>query len=127
MFRNIRRHWVYKIMAAFIGVVLIAGVIHAAAMNLSMAAAFERHLGRMGENMQTMMGTNRGANLYSSFKAAVNDSLLISAAAAFLIAGIVAVFISRRITKPIQTLTEASHEIAQGGIRSPHSCKGYPG
>ena len=114
MFKAIRSHWVYKILAAFVGVVFVAGVIHAVAMNLSMADAFERHLGRMGESMQTMMGTVRGANLYSSFKAAVNESLFISAIAAFLIAGLVAILISRRITKPIQTLTKASHEIAQG-------------
>jgi histidine kinase len=118
MFKTFRRHWAFKILAAFILVVLISGAIHAVAMNISMADAFERHLGRMSESMQGAMGggnsSARGVNLYTSFKAAVNESLLISAIAAFLIAGIAAIFISRRITKPIQTLTRASQKIASG-------------
>lgn len=116
MFKTFRSHWAFKILAAFIVVVLISGAIHAVAMNLSMADAFERHLGHMSEGMQNMMGNTgtRGLNLYTSFKAAVNESLLISAVAAFLIAGLAAIFISRRITKPIKTLTDASQRIAKG-------------
>ena len=113
-FKFIRSRWTYKILAAFIIVVAIAFVIHAAAMNLSIADAFDRHLGNMGANMQNTMGNMRGVNLYTSFRAAVNESLLISALAAFVIAGLAALFISRLITKPINTLTAASQKISQG-------------
>ena len=119
----LRSHWIYKILAAFLLVILIAGAIHALAMNLSIQAAFERHLGRMTENMQGMMGAgsgagansnSRGVNLYTSFRAAVNETLWISALAAFVIAGVAALIISRRITRPIQRLTNASQQIAAG-------------
>jgi signal transduction histidine kinase len=116
--KTINSHWIYKILAAFLCVILIAGTIHALAMNFSIDAAFERHLGRMSENMQNMMGASgnnsRGVNLYTSFRAAVNETLWISALAAFIIAGLAALLISRRITKPIKTLTDASQQIAQG-------------
>ena len=125
--QTLRSHWIYKILAAFLVVILIAGAIHALAMNLSIEAAFNRHVGRMTENMQSMMGTgsgtgtgagasssSRGVNLYTSFRAAVNETLWISALAAFVIAGVAALIISRRITRPIQRLTSASQQIAAG-------------
>ena len=96
-------------------------------MNLSIEAAFNRHLGRMTDNMQSMMGagsgtgsgsgansSSRGVNLYTSFRAAVNETLWISALAAFVIAGVAALIISRRITRPIHRLTSASQQIAAG-------------
>ncbi len=128
LLQTLRSHWIYKILAAFLLVIVIAGTIHALAMNLSIEAAFDRHLGRMSENMQGMMsgsgsgtgtgaGSNsstRGVNLYTSFRAAVNETLWISALAAFVIAGVAALVISRRITRPIQRLTDASQQLAQG-------------
>lgn len=112
--KALHSRWIYKILAAFLLVVFLAGVIHSIAMNLSIAAAFERHLNRMGEGMQTMMGNLRGANLYSTFRAAMNESMLTSAIASFVIAGLAALFLSQRITKPIQTISNASRKIAQG-------------
>lgn len=114
LFKLIRSRWIYKILAAFLSVVFIAGAIDAVAMNLSIVNAFDRHMGRIGENMQNLMGNTRGVNLYSSFRAAVNESMLISALASFVIAGLAAILISRRITKPINTLTEASQKISRG-------------
>ena len=110
----LRSHWTAKILAAFLGVVFLAGAIYMAAMNLSIAAAFDRHIGRMGAGMQSMMGSMRGMNLYGSFRAAVNESLAVSSIAAVLIAGLAALLISRRITRPIKTLTDASQVIARG-------------
>jgi len=137
LLQTLRSHWIYKILAAFLLVILIAGAIHALAMNLSIETAFNRHLGRMSESMQSMMGTgtgtgtgagtgtgtgsgtgagsgSRGVSLYTSFRAAVNETLWISALAAFVIAGVAALLISRLITRPIQRLTSASQQLAQG-------------
>ncbi len=126
LLQNLRSHWIYKILAAFLVVILIAGAIHALAMNLSIETAFDRHLGRMSENMQGMMGTGTGSgtgansssrggvSLYTSFRAAVNETLWISALAAFVIASVAALLISRLITRPIQRLTSASQQLAQG-------------
>lgn len=111
-----KSRWIYKILAAFVAVVLIAGGAHAVAMRLSIAAAFERHMGRMGVNMQNMMSGSgtRGVNLYESFMAAVNDSLWISALIAFIVSVLAALLISRLMTRPIQRLTHASRAIAGG-------------
>ncbi len=116
MLKTIKSRWMFKILAAFIAVVLLAGAIHALAMNLSIAAAFDRHVGRMGENMQSMMGGSgaRGMSLYENFQAAVNESMWISALAAFVISLIAALLISRLITRPIQRLAHASKQIAKG-------------
>ncbi|MDK2981197.1 MAG: hypothetical protein PWQ55_1544 [Chloroflexota bacterium] len=127
LLQTLRSHWIYKILAAFLLVILIAGAIHALAMNLSIEDAFNRHLGRMSENMTSGMGmgsgsgtgtgasgASRGVNLYTSFRAAVNETLWISALAAFVIASVAAIVISRLITRPIQRLTNASQQLAQG-------------
>jgi len=116
LLKTISSRWIYKILAAFISVVLVAGVVHAIAMRLSIASAFERHMGRMNENMQSMMGGSgtRGMTLYENFQAAVNESLLVSALVAFVIAVLAALLISRLITKPIQRLTHASRQISKG-------------
>jgi histidine kinase len=114
MLESIRGHWAFKILAAILAVVILTGIIHTAAMNLSILSTFNRHFGRMGAGMQAMMGGQRSAGLYDAFRAAVNDSLVISALAALLIAGAASLFLSRLITKPVQTLTVASQRIAQG-------------
>lgn len=114
MLKAIRSSWTLKILLAIWSVVFFSFMIHTIAMNLSIAQAFERHLGRMGEGMQTMMGNMRGVNLYGTFRAAVNDSLLISAAAAFVIAGAAGLAVSRLITRPVKKLTKASRMIADG-------------
>ncbi len=114
MLASIRSHWALKILVAILVVVILTGIIHTAAMNLSIRTTFNRHFGRMGEGMQAMMGGQRGLGLYETFRAAVNDSLVYSALAAFLIAGLASILLSRLITKPVKSLTIASQRIAQG-------------
>jgi two-component system, OmpR family, sensor histidine kinase BaeS len=111
----IKSHWIYKILAAFIAVVLVGSLVNVITMRFSFAPAFERHMGRMGEAMQGMMGGGtRSPNLFGGFQAAVNDSLLISSIVAFFVAVLAALLISRLITRPIKRLTQASREIARG-------------
>lgn len=114
MFNTIRSRWAAKILVAFLLIIVLTGVINTAVMNLSIQSAFNRHLGRMGEGMQTMMGNSRGANIFGSFRAAVNESLFTSFAVAFLIAIAASLFISRLITRPVNALTIASQSIAKG-------------
>jgi signal transduction histidine kinase len=64
--------------------------------------------------MQGMMDGRRGMPLYENFRAAVNDSLIYSAAAAFLIAGAASILSSRLITRPVKTLTKASLQLSHG-------------
>lgn len=114
MFRTIRSRWALKILIAFLLIIVLTGVINTAVVNLSIQAGFDRHLGKMGEGMQTMMGNMRSPNLFGSFRAAVNESLLISFAVASIVAIAASVLISRLITRPVNTLTNASQSIARG-------------
>lgn len=113
MFKKIRSSWTLKILIAIWAVVLISFIVHAIAMRFSIVSAFDRHIGRMGEGMQTMMGNMRGVNLYETFLAAVNDAMLLSAAVAFVMAGATGMFISRLITRPVKHLTIASRKLAE--------------
>lgn len=122
MFKAIRSRWALKILFAFLLIIVLTGIINIAVMNLSIQAAFDRHLGKMGEGMQTMMGNMRGMNIFANFRAAVNESLLISFSVAFFIAIAASLLISRLITRPVNVLTNASQSIAMGEYshRIPH-------
>ncbi len=112
MLKAIRSSWTLKILFAIWIVVLISFGVLVVSMNLSMVSAFERHLSRMGEGMQTMMGNLRGVNLYQTFRASVNESMLLSALVAFVIAGIAGLIVSRLVTRPVKHLTSASRKLA---------------
>jgi len=117
MIKKIRRYFAFKILIAFFLVAILSGVILAAVMNISIGSTYEKHIGRLMANeglQQGGQGGNRGSTLYENFKAAVNESLLFSSIAAFVIAGIFSVLISRQITKPLRSITKASQEIAKG-------------
>jgi len=117
MIKAIRKHFAFKILIAFFLVAILSGVILAAVMNISIASTYEKHIGRLMANEGLQQGAqsgNRGSTLYENFKAAVNESLIFSSIAAFVIAGISSVLISRQITKPLRSITGASQEIAKG-------------
>lgn len=117
MIKTIRKHFALKILIAFFLVAILSGVILAAVMNISIGSTYEKHIGRLMANEGLQQGGqsgNRGSTLYENFKAAVNESLLFSSIAAFVIAGISSVLISRQITKPLRSITGASQEIAKG-------------
>ena len=117
MIKTIRKHFAFKILIAFFLVAILSGVILAAVMNISIGSTYEKHIGRLMANEGLQQGGqsgNRGSTLYENFKAAVNESLLFSSIAAFVIAGISSFLISRQITKPLRSITGASQEIAKG-------------
>jgi histidine kinase len=119
MIKAIRRHFALKILIAFFLVAILSGVILTAVMNISIGSTYEKHIGRLMTNEGLQQGGqsgNRGSTLYENFKAAVNESLLFSSIAAFVIAGISSILISRQITKPLRSITGASQEIAKGNF-----------
>lgn len=118
MIKTIRNHFALKILLAFIAVAIFSTFILAAVMNISIESTYEKHIGKQltSEGQQGTPGGKRGSTLYESFKAAVNESLLFSIAAALMIAGISSVLISRQITKPLRSITQASGEIAKGNF-----------
>lgn len=117
MIKAIRNHFAFKVLIAFFLVAILSGVILAAVMNLSIESTYNKHIGKLMSNDGLQQGGqsgSRGSTLYENFKAAVNESLLFSSIAAFVIAGIISVLISRQITKPLISITDASQEIAKG-------------
>jgi len=123
MIKAIRNHFAFKVLIAFFLVAILSGVILAAVMNLSIGSTYNKHIGNLMTNEGLQLGGqsggsgpsgSRGSTLYENFKAAVNESLLFSSIAAFIIAGILSVLISRQITKPLISITDASQEIAKG-------------
>ncbi|MDO9546496.1 MAG: HAMP domain-containing sensor histidine kinase [Pelolinea sp.] len=118
MLKTIRKHFALKILLAFIAVAIFSTFILAAVMSISIESTYDKHIGKQltSEGQQGTPGGGRGSTLYKNFKAAVNESLLFSIAAALMIAGISSVLISRQITKPLRSITHASHEIAKGNF-----------
>jgi len=117
MIKAIRNRFALKVLIAFFLVAILSGVILATVMNLSIASTYNKHIGNLMSNEGLQQGGqsgSRGSTLYENFKAAVNESLLFSSIAAFIIAGILSILISRKITKPLISITNASQEIAKG-------------
>jgi histidine kinase len=92
-------------------VVIIVGVV-----TLTLAAesvvptAFNRHM--LG--MQHMMGGQMGADLFTNFRAAVTEALVVSTVMALVSAIVVSLFVSRRVITPIRQMMQASRRIASG-------------
>jgi len=117
MIKAIRNRFAFKVLIAFFLIAILSGVILAAVMNLSIASTYNKHIGNLMSNDGLQQGGqsgSRGSTLYENFKAAVNESLFFSSIAAFVIAGILSILISRQITKPLISITNASQEIAKG-------------
>lgn len=118
MIKAIRNHFALKILLAFIAVAIFSTFILAAVMSISIESTYDKHIGKQltSEGQQGTLGGKRGSTLYENFKAAVNESLLFSVAAGLMIAGISSILISRQITKPLRSITQASREIAKGNF-----------
>ncbi len=85
----------------------------ASATEFVVPSAFERHLAAMA----ALMGgasEEMEMDLFTNFRRAVNEALILSALAAFLSAVAVSVFVSRRIGTPVREMMVASRRIAEG-------------
>ncbi|MBI1881198.1 MAG: HAMP domain-containing protein [Chloroflexi bacterium] len=110
---NTRLSW--KLMASYLIVLLVGVITLVLAVEAAIPTAFNRHL--LG--MQQMMGQLGGmqamqADLFTNFRAAVTEALLVSTTAALVSAIIVSLFVSRRVVTPIRQMMEASQRIAAG-------------
>ena len=108
-----------KLFLANLAVILIGVVILAITIQLSIPAAFNRHMAMMDSSMMNgMMGQGQGPGfgrtLFESFRATLFESLGYAVTASVLVAILVSLFLSRRIVAPVRTLTEASQHIAEG-------------
>lgn len=118
--KYIRERLGAKLFLANLIVILIGVIILAITIQITIPAAFNRHMGMMTTNGTGMMGQGQGQGqglgrtLFENFRASMFESLGYAVTASVLAALLVSLFLSRRIVAPIRTLTDASQHIADG-------------
>jgi histidine kinase len=112
---RIRQRLGAKLLLSYL-IIILAGVASLfLAAQLSAPSALAQHAARMREMLHMMGGSEALiADLNESFAVAVNQILLISAAAALVTAVLVSTFVTRRLVGPIQRMKTASQRIAAG-------------
>lgn len=116
--KYIRERLGAKLFLANLTVILIGVIILAITIQITIPAAFNRHMGMMTTTGMGMMGQGQGQGygrtLFENFRASMFESLGYAVTASVLAALLVSFFLSRRIVAPIRTLTDASQHIAEG-------------
>jgi histidine kinase len=115
LFSKLKTRLGWKLTASYLIVILVGVITLVLAVEAAIPTAFNRHL--LG--MQQMMGSTHGmeamsADLFTNFRAAVTEALLISTTAAFISAIIVSLVVSGRVVTPIREMMQASQRIATG-------------
>jgi histidine kinase len=102
-------------MASYLIVILVGVVTLVVAVEVSIPTAFNRHLLGMQQVIGSLHGMEEMSDdLFTNFRAAVTEALLVSTTAALIGALIVSLFVSRRVVTPIRQMMEASQRIAAG-------------
>ncbi len=113
MLGYVRRHLSLKLFVSYLVVVLVGVVVLATAAELAVPTAFERHMAAMAEMMGgAVMGMD--VDLYTNFRHAVTEALVLAGSAAILAALVVSALVSRRVVLPVQEMQAASQRIAAG-------------
>ena len=111
--RYVRQHLSLKLFLSYLVVIVVGMAVLASAAELAVPTAFERHM----EAMATLFGRVSSMleqDIYTSFRSAVSDALVVAASAAFVVAVILSIFVSRRVVLPVQEMQVASQRIADG-------------
>jgi two-component system sensor histidine kinase BaeS len=109
----IRRHLSWKLFLSYLIVILVGIVVLATAAELAVPTAFERHMAAMAEVMGDMSMMPE-LDLFSNFRHAVTEALVLAGSAASMAALILSAFVSRRVVLPVQQMQAASQRIADG-------------
>jgi two-component system sensor histidine kinase BaeS len=113
MLGYLRRHLSLKLFLSYLVIIIVGVVVLATAAELAVPNAFDRHMAAMAEMMGGgMMGLN--ADLFGNFRRAVTEALALAGGAAFVVALVVSIFVSRRVVLPVQEMQAASQRIARG-------------
>jgi len=114
--KTIREHLGAKLFLANLAVILIGIAVLAFTIQITIPAAFNRHMVGMNSSMMTGMGQGQGfgRTLYQNFEASMFESLAYAVTASVIAALLVSWFLSRRIVAPVRNLTGASLSIANG-------------
>jgi histidine kinase len=111
-----------KLFLTHLMVILIGVIILGITIQITIPAAFNRHMGMMNSSMMDGMGPGQGAGqgqgygrtLFESFRASMFESLGYAVTASVVAALLASLLLSRRIVAPLRTLTNASQHIADG-------------
>ncbi|MHA2427674.1 MAG: sensor histidine kinase [Candidatus Hermodarchaeia archaeon] len=122
MISRIRSHLGWKLFLSYLIVIIVGVFVLASAAELAIPRSFNRHMAAMGSMMSGMMGNggmgpDMNADLFSNFRAAVNESMALATIAAFSVAFIVSLLISRRVVTPVLEMMDVSGRIAEGEYR----------
>ncbi|MCJ7658153.1 MAG: cell wall metabolism sensor histidine kinase WalK [Anaerolineales bacterium] len=109
----------WKIFLSYLIVILVGVIVLATAAEFVVPSAFDRHMAAMGTMMSgmmdtTSMGMDLNADLFSNFRTAVNEALILATLAALMASLIVSIFVSRRVVAPVSEMMVASRRIAKG-------------
>jgi signal transduction histidine kinase len=112
--KYIRERLGAKLFLANLLIILIGVTILAITIQITIPAAFNRHMGAQDPSMMNGMGQGHDRTPLQNFRASMFESLGYAVTASVLAALLVSLVLSRRIVAPIQTLTDASQHIAEG-------------
>ena len=129
--RGLRRHLGWKLFLSYLIIIVVGVLVLGSAAELAIPASFNRHMGSMGSMMEEVMGGAGGgldaeADLFDSYRAAVNQSLLLAASAATLAAVLVSFLVSRRVVQPVRQMMAASQRVADGHYEERVLVRGSP-
>ncbi len=103
-----------KLFISYLVVIVVGVAVLTIATELAVPRSFDRHMASMGQMMSSMGPNMMGDDLFSNFRAAVTESLLIASVAAVLVAISASILISRRVAAPIHDMKAATSRIADG-------------
>jgi len=105
----IRQHLAWKIFLSYLIVIVVGVIVLGTTANIAAPGAFDRHVAAMGSMMGSSMNM---ADLSNNFRDAMGEALALAAVAAFAVAIVVSVFVSRQIVAPVRAMMLASQRIA---------------
>ncbi|ABL82440.1 MULTISPECIES: HAMP domain-containing sensor histidine kinase [unclassified Nocardioides] len=106
---NVRLPW--RLFASYALVAVLGATVSYLTVRLLAPRLFDRRMGMMGEG-PTMMG--RGPDVHLAFVSAVNTALVVGVLASVVVAAVLAVLATRRLLQPLDTVRDATRQIAAG-------------
>src|SRR4030065_810193 len=100
--RGLRRHVGWKMFLSYLIIIGVGVLVLASAAELAIPASFNQHMASMGSMMGGMMGSagsgqQQDAELFSSFRAGVNQALFLAETDASFAAVVVSYLVHRRV------------------------------
>jgi len=113
VFPKIRKHLGVKFFISYFVVICVGILVLISASQFTVPNAFERHMAEMTEVLGNQ-AAELEADLYVNFQKAFTETLVFSAAAAFVTALVVSILVTRQVVAPIRRLQSVSRYIADG-------------